>query len=901
VLDAGQTREHAFLSFAYQEGRNLRWVLDHCQKRGFMIPLSVTLSILQGMIAALAFAEKQRLLSYHLDPAGLLLSYRGTIWLRDFLPQRNKADFGLLPTPDQLPTDRYCISTREDPLGLVSFCGAICHEMVSASSALPELPTGLITNPDKVRLPQIPDPLAPFLFRALTPEPANHFRDLAEMARELEKLIPRVAPGLSTARVAEFLREHLGAEQEADQRDAQSLLRQDLPAMHRALVRQGDGARVNNKTTLTGGVGSGVIGSAQGALTPPNPLSLIDQQIGGRYRVKKLLGIGGMGWVYSVEHVEIGRTLALKVLHRDLCTNPEVVTRFRREARSASTIGHPNIVEVTDFGTMPDGSVYCVMELLNGIDLAQLLQKETRVPEARVISIGVQMCKALEAAHQAGIIHRDMKPANVFLIERDGKQDFVKVLDFGIAKMTGLDDQQSSLTRPGMTMGTPQYMAPEQAAGKPLDPRADIYAVGAILYELITGVPPFTGASVMEVLTRKLTQPPPPFQARAPGLDTLPALEALVLSCLERKADKRPQRCADIVQKLQEIAETLDDPAARKKVRPAAVEVAPAPVDIFEDPPPPPPPLRPTRSGLLLSALAGAAGLGAVAVVAWQLGLLPLGSPEEPPNPLPSVSLSLPVPGEPSSSTSQSAPVVIPLEALDQASLFARAETLLDAKFLLAPAPKDSNKNNYARFVIAEAKSRFPNSEKVAALEARLLAELFTSAEDFIAKGRSKSASDILDALAELGGDAAKITSLREQIEENTQAAINGIQKNNAAADEAAKKGNEALKKNDYNTAVTYFQKSLSLNSKNFDAALGLARSYFQQGKYAEAVRQGREATKLRPGSVAAKLILADSLFKSHDNREAMRMYESILEIDAKNVSARSGLDATKKALGLPP
>src|SRR5262249_37654713 len=162
------------------------------------------------------------------------------------------------------------------------------------------------------------------------------------------------------------------------------------------------------------------------------------------------------------------------------------------------------------------------MELLEGIDLAQLLKAEKRLSEARAIAIAVQICKALEAAHQAGIIHRDMKPANVVLTDRAGTSDFVKILDFGIAKITRVDESQPSLTRPGMTRGTPQYMAPEQAAGKPLDARADIYAVGAILYELLTGSPPFTGMSVMEVLTRKLTQSPPPFVTRAPGVDFHP-------------------------------------------------------------------------------------------------------------------------------------------------------------------------------------------------------------------------------------------------------------------------------------------------------------------------------------------------------------------------------------------
>ena len=220
----------------------------------------------------------------------------------------------------------------------------------------------------------------------------------------------------------------------------------------------------------------------------PAPEALVGSVVDGRYRIERVLGTGGMGAVYEAEHVEIGKKVALKVLHPQFSRQADLVARFRREARAASKVGHPNIVDVTDSGTTPDGDVYFVMERLDGLDLGEVLRHERRVAPDRVVAIGTQVCRALSAAHAAGIIHRDLKPENIFLVSREGVPDFVKVLDFGIAKQDmGNQNSPRRLTTPGIAMGTPEYMAPEQAAGKAIDGRVDIYSVGAILYEMLTG------------------------------------------------------------------------------------------------------------------------------------------------------------------------------------------------------------------------------------------------------------------------------------------------------------------------------------------------------------------------------------------------------------------------------
>jgi serine/threonine protein kinase len=262
--------------------------------------------------------------------------------------------------------------------------------------------------------------------------------------------------------------------------------------------------------------------------------------IDGRYKVTELIGEGGMGKVYLAEHVEIGKRVALKVLHPSYSRMPDLVERFRREARAASKIGHPNIVDVTDSGSTPDGSVYFVMEYLEGVELGSVIEREGALDIARALRITTQICRALSAAHREGIIHRDLKPENIYLITRGGEADFVKVLDFGIAKTTEAEAaRERRLTSPGMAMGTPEYMAPEQAAGRPADARTDVYSLGAIMYEMTTGVPPYQGDNFMEILTKKATlDPPPPISIRA----ELPEpVSSLVLAAMSRNPDVRPQ------------------------------------------------------------------------------------------------------------------------------------------------------------------------------------------------------------------------------------------------------------------------------------------------------------------------------------------------------------------------
>ena len=281
--------------------------------------------------------------------------------------------------------------------------------------------------------------------------------------------------------------------------------------------------------------GTRLSATSEMAAVPADPL--IGQVVTDRYKIVRRIGEGGMGVVYEAQHVVIEKRVALKVLREDFSARSEVVARFRQEAKSASRLGHENIVDVTDFGTLPGGRAFFAMEYLEGRDLADVLKSEKFLTVDRAVPIIEQMCRALGAAHAKGIVHRDMKPENVFLAKRDENDDFVKILDFGIAKMSDLElggTGERKLTKTGMVFGTPEYMSPEQAAGKPLDHRVDIYAMGIVMYEMFAGGVPFTGDTFMGVLTQHMFEQASPIRKFNPSARIPAALEAVIFRAIAK-------------------------------------------------------------------------------------------------------------------------------------------------------------------------------------------------------------------------------------------------------------------------------------------------------------------------------------------------------------------------------
>ena len=281
----------------------------------------------------------------------------------------------------------------------------------------------------------------------------------------------------------------------------------------------------------------GTVGAAPGELT--------GHVLGGKYRIGRKIGSGGIGVVYAAEHVSLGHSVAIKVLRGAAAKDGGEIARLRREAQVQVHVDHPNIARVIDLDQMPDGSIYVVMERLTGRTLSDKLAREGLVTPRFAVPCFASVCAALAAAHAKGVVHRDLKPANVFLCDNG----IFKVLDFGMSKLASTE----SLTETGYTLGTPEYMAPEQCIGAPVEARTDIYALGVLMYEALTGELPISSPTRRDLLELHQRQTPSSMRDRRPDLELPAALDQLVMRCLRKKADDRPASAADLAQLLADV------------------------------------------------------------------------------------------------------------------------------------------------------------------------------------------------------------------------------------------------------------------------------------------------------------------------------------------------------------
>ena len=315
------------------------------------------------------------------------------------------------------------------------------------------------------------------------------------------------------------------------------------------------------------------------------PGELTGTLLGGKYRIGKKIGSGGIGVVYAAEHNTLGHEVAVKVLRGAAARDGGEIARLRREAYIQVNIDSPNVCRVHDLDQMADGSMYVVMERLHGRSLADKLSREHVIAPGFAIPVFIGVCRALEAAHKKGVVHRDLKPGNIFLCD-DGTP---KVLDFGMSKLTSAE----SLTQAGYTLGTPEYMAPEQCIGANVVPQTDVYAFGVLMYEALTGDLPITAQSRRELLDLHQRQIPVPMRQRRPDLDIPEALDAVIMKCLKKRIHERPKSAGDLEALLTQIPlEGLPTsyPRARRQPPPSA----PAHEDsgtvpaMSSEPPPPP-------------------------------------------------------------------------------------------------------------------------------------------------------------------------------------------------------------------------------------------------------------------------------------------------------------------------
>jgi serine/threonine protein kinase len=297
----------------------------------------------------------------------------------------------------------------------------------------------------------------------------------------------------------------------------------------------------------------------------PDPL--LDTVLHDRYQILSILGKGGMGVVYKGKHLLIDRIVAIKMLRTDVAYDQQNLMRFQVEAKAASRLNHPNVLAVYDFGVTDDVQPYLVMDYVEGACLAEAIERHGSLDYKRVLGIFIQACNALEHAHNQNILHRDIKPSNIFLLDTEGQKDFVKVLDFGIAKLMGADGQGLHLTKTGDVIGSPLYMSPEQCMGQELDVRSDIYSLGATMYECLVGAPPLMGKNAMDTISKHVNEPPKPFTIARPSVSVPPEIEAIVMKSLEKDKAKRYSSMLQFKEVLEDAASGR---AAARAARPAS-------------------------------------------------------------------------------------------------------------------------------------------------------------------------------------------------------------------------------------------------------------------------------------------------------------------------------------------
>jgi len=283
--------------------------------------------------------------------------------------------------------------------------------------------------------------------------------------------------------------------------------------------------------------------------------TFIGRKIGGHYIIEEKLGEGGMGYVFKAKHTMLDKDVAIKVLREDFADNPEAFERFRREARNTSQLSHPNAVTMYDFGQTDDGLVYIILEYIDGLDLKAIITREGPIPEERAIIIFIQICDVLEEAHEQNIIHRDLKSENIMLCRKSKQKDFVKVLDFGIAKLMDVGGKTSggTLTQKGVVFGTPQYMCPEQVKGEKMDQRSDIYSLAVIMYEVLTGNLPFNTSNPVDIMVMQVKKKAPPLR-KSSDLKISSNIEKIIHKCLEKKPENRFQSARELREALSTIA-----------------------------------------------------------------------------------------------------------------------------------------------------------------------------------------------------------------------------------------------------------------------------------------------------------------------------------------------------------
>ncbi len=543
IYDVGQVAERLFFVSEWVEGADLARVLAAATVAGRDLPVASALSI------ALEFADAVEFIGGHETRAtGVATSFAGltassVIISRDGHVKLLHHGSCLVPsseTVDAVRGSRTVVATASGGAGgqrdEVYCVGSLLWEMLTLRPLAEEMGSRsrdksgvtryLPRTPSLATGKVFPPALDDLVVKSLDPDPEQRPASIAALRTELVALLK--ADGSDGAAVlGQLVTDVFGVELTS------------LAAEVGLLARSGEALLAASMEKARPVTLTDFDRQPARALASVTDLKLGEVIPGTRYRALEKLGEGGMGAVYAAEHVDIEKKVALKLLHGELVANPVVFRQFRQEARAASRIGNPYICDVTDWGEVSDGRVFFVMEFLDGPPVAKVLRQKRRLPPGRTLPILRQVAKALGAAHQKGIVHLDVKPDNVMLLDRHGRNDTVKVVDFGVAGLIGQGAGANKI------MGTPEYMAPERVLGRGYDHRSDIYSLGAMAYEMLVGEVPFQGAGAVETMALQATELPDAIRERS-TTPVHPAIEAVVMRMLAKDPADRPQTMTEV-------------------------------------------------------------------------------------------------------------------------------------------------------------------------------------------------------------------------------------------------------------------------------------------------------------------------------------------------------------------
>jgi len=616
VVDVHRAGEHdgqLYIAMECVNGRDLADIWDRCAELGKAFPVALAVHIIREVLRGLHYAHSLPGLSLvHRDvsPSNVLIDWAGAVRLADFglATSTLKASmtvpgivFGKVGYMAPEQALRQPLDGRSD----VYACGAVLWELLTGRSMRDpsERDTTKAATFEAIppsRTSRRVDPMLDgIVMKALALNRNERYATAKAMLEDLGAWIVRHAPGTGQEVLAEFMRQLFGDAGERERLARERLfagLRNSGP--HRTQLLYPGRVDTDELVEREHKQAAGEIGVRPTTPDPPEPAvpKPVEEKvkvkgeeyipagtvIADRYRVLSQLGRGGMGTVFLGEHTTVGRSVAIKVLTHQWSRNEAVAQRFRAEARAASAAGHPNIVEVFDAGELPDGRLYIVMEFLTGRNLFEEVEANGPMDVARACRVMRDVARAIRAAHEVGIIHRDLKPDNVMLADRgeDEGAEFVKVLDFGISANTEDQEGEKRLTMPGSAIGTPEYMAPEQCKGRPATELFDIYALGVIFFEVLTGEPPILADSFVELMARKTTEASPSVGSKRHDLS--PPLVKLVDDCLALEPEARPASVREFLARLDEILRALPRSgavAAAHAVKVAAATPDPAAVE----------------------------------------------------------------------------------------------------------------------------------------------------------------------------------------------------------------------------------------------------------------------------------------------------------------------------------